>query len=564
MTGSIVDAERACERVRRARETSGWHRPPPSASAASPRAAAIRGRSARPGRIRRNPARAAAGQRTLSGRSVGLADNPTSWSAACAEVETRPPAGDSRSETATGDRRRQIRVQASTARAMRRFRSRFPMCPVRPADESARLRSKCAFPAGNEHRDNVVTVIRATANSGRRRCGKRHGCTGWRSAAARSAPRCWRPCRRHCPELARQAPPGSNLGTQSPIGAAPAMNATVGAWRAAAGRDAGPRSAFRIPAQPTYRIPLWTPPGSRRRRPRPRARLRQPQRQRHAGRGLVAVRHCRRSRAATARWAQDGVAAGVTNTPADRLLPRRPAAEAGQRLARHSRRRVRHGGRVVLPHRCERQPPATGPHPSRSRRSNGLDLRVRQHRRLARVRRRNSAPFAPGHCRACATVRDRHRQLDRAHLCQRGAVRRLQQRHASHRIHRVSDDGDRAGPVLPGRLSATRARPASDVPTGYLAGIWCANRTSSTASRCRRSARRRRSSRMRLTYDTAPVTGRLRLAACRSAAHPRCLRPTTITYQNGASGWQPMHRHGRVCGRRQRPRAARTQRRRHQ
>jgi hypothetical protein len=43
-----------------------------------------------------------------------------------------------------------------------------------------------------------------------------------------------------------------------------------------------------------------------------------------------------------------------------------------------------------------------------------------------------------------------------------------------------------------------------------------------------------------LGYETAPVSGRLRLASVQECAALTCLQPTAITYQNGASGWQPM------------------------
>ena len=41
-----------------------------------------------------------------------------------------------------------------------------------------------------------------------------------------------------------------------------------------------------------------------------------------------------------------------------------------------------------------------------------------------------------------------------------------------------------------------------------------------------------------LGYETAPTTGRLRLASVQECGASRCLRPTTIAYQDGAKGWQ--------------------------
>ena len=87
---------------------------------------------------------------------------------------------------------------------------------------------------------------------------------------------------------------------------------------------------------------------------------------------------------------------------------------------------------------------------------------------------------------------------------------------------------------------AYSVRPASDVPTGYLAGNLVrdpyqldriAIQVIGAATPIKTYA---------LGYETAPVSGRLRLASVQECAASTCLQPTAITYQNGASGWQSM------------------------
>ena len=87
---------------------------------------------------------------------------------------------------------------------------------------------------------------------------------------------------------------------------------------------------------------------------------------------------------------------------------------------------------------------------------------------------------------------------------------------------------------------AYSVRPASDVPTGYLAGNLVrdpyqldriAIQVVGAATPIKTYA---------LGYETAPVSGRLRLTSVQECAVSTCLQPTTITYQNGANGWQAM------------------------
>ncbi|MDH5227029.1 MAG: FG-GAP-like repeat-containing protein, partial [Gammaproteobacteria bacterium] len=83
-------------------------------------------------------------------------------------------------------------------------------------------------------------------------------------------------------------------------------------------------------------------------------------------------------------------------------------------------------------------------------------------------------------------------------------------------------------------------RPASDVPTGFLAG----NRVREPYQLDRIAMQALGAvapiKSYSLTYGTAPVTGRLRLGSVQECGASTCLQPTTITYQDGSGGWQPM------------------------
>jgi RHS repeat-associated protein len=82
------------------------------------------------------------------------------------------------------------------------------------------------------------------------------------------------------------------------------------------------------------------------------------------------------------------------------------------------------------------------------------------------------------------------------------------------------------------------ARPASDVPVGYLAGavIREPNQLDSITIQATGSATAIKT--YNLSYATAPGSGRLRLASVQECAASSCFRPTNIGYQDGATGWQ--------------------------
>ncbi|HWJ05782.1 MAG TPA: RHS repeat-associated core domain-containing protein, partial [Steroidobacteraceae bacterium] len=82
------------------------------------------------------------------------------------------------------------------------------------------------------------------------------------------------------------------------------------------------------------------------------------------------------------------------------------------------------------------------------------------------------------------------------------------------------------------------ARPVVDVPTGYLAGAAIREPNQLDAIVVQETGSASAIKTYNLGYATAPVTGRLRLTSVQECAPASCLRPTTITYQNGTAGWQ--------------------------
>jgi RHS repeat-associated protein len=84
------------------------------------------------------------------------------------------------------------------------------------------------------------------------------------------------------------------------------------------------------------------------------------------------------------------------------------------------------------------------------------------------------------------------------------------------------------------------ARPAGDVPIGYLAGSVIREPNQLDAITVAATGSSTPIKRYQLAYATAPTTGRLRLATVQECSASSCLRPTTIGYQDGASGWQDM------------------------
>ena len=329
--------------------------------------------------------------------------------------------------------------------------------------------------------------------------------------------------------------PGSISGT-SAIGGS-AYNATgSGADAAAAGRTPGTFGVSQSGAA-AYRIPLWTPPGvgevgldlalvygSR------------------SGNGTLGVGWSLSGLSTIARcnrtWAQDGGAAGVTNTLADRYCL------DGQQLklvsGAHGTAGAVYATEVETFSRIVASGSAgNGPASFVVTTRNGL---IYEYGTTAdsRVYAGNS-----GTVRAWALSRVRDRAgigtgnsiaLTYANDAQSGAYSNGTQRIASIAYPTTATG---AGPFY--RVDfAYSARPASDVPTGYLAGNvvrepYQLDRISIQAIGAAAPIKS-----YALTYESAPVSGRLRLGSIQECAATSCLRPTTITYQNGASGWQPM------------------------
>ena len=321
---------------------------------------------------------------------------------------------------------------------------------------------------------------------------------------------------------------------------------TTGAYAAAAlVGAAGTSAAGRTPAEfgvshsgaATYRIPLWTPPGV--------GEVGLDLALVYASRGgsgsvgvgwsiagLSTIARCNRT------WAQDGAAAGVTNTLADRYCL------DGQQLklvsGTHGMAGAVYATEVETFSRIVANGAAgNGPASFTVTTKNGL---VYEYGGTADSRAYAGASTT---IRAWSLSRVRDRAgvgtgnaitLTYANEAQYGAYT-----NGTHRIASIAypTTATGAGPFY--RVDfAYSARPASDVPTGYLAGNRVRDpyqldritvQAIGTATPIKSYA---------LGYETAPVSGRLRLASVQECAATTCLQPTTISYQNGASGWQPM------------------------
>ncbi len=248
--------------------------------------------------------------------------------------------------------------------------------------------------------------------------------------------------------------------------------------------------------------------------------------------GLSTIARCNRT------WAQDGAAAGVTNTLADRYCL------DGQQLklvsGTHGVAGAVYATEVETFSRIVAYGVAgNGPASFTVTTKNGL---IYEYGGTADSRIHAGASTT---IRAWALSRVRDRAgvgtgnaitLTYANDAQYGAYT-----NGSHRIASITypTTATGAGPFY--RVDfAYSARPASDVPSGYLAG----NRvrdpfqldritvlTVGTATPIKSYS---------LGYETAPVSGRLRLVSVQECGATTCLQPTTIAYQNGASGWLPM------------------------
>lgn len=287
----------------------------------------------------------------------------------------------------------------------------------------------------------------------------------------------------------------------------------------------------------TYRIPLWTPPGV--------GEVDLDLALVYASRngsgsvgagwslsGLSTIARCNRT------WAQDGGAVGVTNTLADRYCL------DGQQLklvsGTHGTAGAVYATEVESFSRIVANGAAgNGPASFTVTTKNGL---IYEYGGTADSRVYAGATTT---IRAWAMSRVRDRAgggtgnaitLTYANEAQPGAYT-----NGTHRIASIAypTTATGAGPFY--RIDfAYSARPASDVPTGYLAG----NRVRDPYQLDRIAIHAVDAATpiktYALGYETATVSGRVRLTSVQECAASTCMQPTAISYQDGASGWQPM------------------------
>ena len=287
----------------------------------------------------------------------------------------------------------------------------------------------------------------------------------------------------------------------------------------------------------TYRIPLWTPPGV--------GEVGLDLALVYASRsgsgsvgvgwsiaGLSTITRCNRT------WAQDGAAASVTNTLADRYcldgqqlkLVSGTDGMAGAVYATE----IETFSRIVA-----NGVAGNGPASFTVTTKNGLiyeyggtvDSRVYAGasttiRAWALSRVRDRAGAGTGNAINLAYINE----------AQSGAYT-----NGTHRISSIAYPTTATGGGPFYRVDfAYSVRPASDVPTGYLAGNLVREPYQLDQIAIQVVGAATPFKTYELGYETAPVSGRLRLASVQECAASTCLQPTTITYQNGASGWQPV------------------------
>jgi RHS repeat-associated protein len=309
--------------------------------------------------------------------------------------------------------------------------------------------------------------------------------------------------------------------------------AVTGSAAIAAGRTPGSFGVSQSGAA-TYRIPLWMPPGvgavelemallynSR------------------AGNGLLgqgwslsglsAISRCNKT------WAQDGHAAGVSNTLADRICL------DGQQLKLVSGSYGMAGSVYATEIETFSRIVATGtlgngPASFTLTTKNGLiyeygtttDSRLFAGssgtvRTWALARIRDRAGAGTGNSIGLTYANDAHADA---------------YSNGTHRIASISypTTATGQGPFYTVSFGYS-ARPASDVPSGYLAGhvVREPNRLDSVTVHAVGSSTPIKS--YYLGYAQGPASGRLRLDSVQECAPSSCLRPTTIAYQDGARGW---------------------------
>lgn len=283
----------------------------------------------------------------------------------------------------------------------------------------------------------------------------------------------------------------------------------------------------------TYRIPLWTPPGLG----EVELNLALVYASRGGGnslgagwslQGLSTITRCNRT------YAQDGMAAGVTNTLADRYcLDGQPlklvSGTAGVAGAVYATA-IESYSRIVANGSA-----GNGPASFTVTSRNGL---VHEYGGTA-----DSRIFAGGSTtvRAWALSRVRDRVGNAIALAYQNDAQYGAYTNGTHRIASITypTTATGSGPFYRVDFSYS-LRPAGDVPSGFLAGSRVRDPYQLDRITMQAIGGVAPIKSYSLSYETAPVSGRLRLASVQECGASTCLQPTTIAYQNGTGGWQPM------------------------
>ncbi|HET7204894.1 MAG TPA: FG-GAP-like repeat-containing protein, partial [Steroidobacteraceae bacterium] len=109
-----------------------------------------------------------------------------------------------------------------------------------------------------------------------------------------------------------------------------------------------------------------------------------------------------------------------------------------------------------------------------------------------------------------------------------------------------------AGPFYEVRFNYS-ARAESDVPVGYLAGAVLREPNKLDSITVQAFGGSAPIKTYNLSYDVSAVTGRIRLIGVQECAASSCFRPTTVTYQAGTKGWSLLRDAGAVASPKQAP-----------
>jgi RHS repeat-associated protein len=331
--------------------------------------------------------------------------------------------------------------------------------------------------------------------------------------------------------LSLSAPPARPVASRQAAGAETTLNVATGAAvTLAAGRTPGAFGVTHSGAA-TYRIPLWTPPGVG------GAELalalvyssRAGNGTLGAGwslQGLSAITRCNRT------WAQDGVAGGVSNTSADRycLDGQQLKLVAGTYGAPGSTyaTEVESFARIVA-NGTIGNGPASFTVTSRSG-------QVQEYGSTA-----DSRAYAggTGTVRSWALSRIGDRAGNSVALAYFNDAGAGAYGNGSFRIAAIAypTTATGQGPFYE-VVFGYSARPAADVPTGYLAGYPVREPNKLDTITIRAVGTYAPIKSYNLAYGTSPTNGRLRLTSVQECGANSCFEPTAIGYQDGVAGWQ--------------------------